>query len=278
VKVVLPLAKQTIDEKQKAADLAFLALTIWREARGETDEVRTAVAYSILTRVQRPCWWGNDIMSVVFKKWQYSSMTNPHDAQLVAWPVTGSASWIGCLEIADRVSGGTIPNPAAGADSYYDISRPAPAWATPDSFVKAIGKLRFYRVRAPVPNYDSERSEESRTVPTICGQGSNSERTVWNGPRIRDPFAASSPIILTRFFGLLRVTTIYFLLRYLGDLKHLSLGQWISVVGSGVTAFGVAMASDPHHLEVACIAAAGTLVVAIVHVLQPSPAPPNMKS
>lgn len=64
---------------------------------------------------------------------------------------------------------------------------------------------------------------------------------------------------------------IFYLLRHLGDLKHLALGQWISVVGSAITAFGIATASDPHRLDVAVTAAAGTLVVAIVHVLQQSP-------
>lgn len=147
--MTLPLQSESSSasaENQKAADLAFLALTVWREARGENDEARAAVAYSILTRVQRPRWWGNDIMSVVFKQSQYSSMTGAHDPQLSAWPVAGSDSWIRCLQIAELAIAGTIPNPAAGADSYYDISIPAPAWATPDSFVKAIGKLRFFSV------------------------------------------------------------------------------------------------------------------------------------
>jgi hypothetical protein len=65
--------------------------------------------------------------------------------------------------------------------------------------------------------------------------------------------------------------SLFFLLHHIGDLRHLSAGQWLSVAGSGITAFGVALAADPYHCEVAAGAAIGTIVVAIVHVLQPSP-------
>ena len=65
--------------------------------------------------------------------------------------------------------------------------------------------------------------------------------------------------------------SLFFLLHHIGDLKYLSAGQWLSIIGSGITAFGLSLAADPHHLEVAAAAAMGTIVVAIVHVLQPSP-------
>jgi hypothetical protein len=65
--------------------------------------------------------------------------------------------------------------------------------------------------------------------------------------------------------------TLFFLLHHIGDLKYLSGGQWLSIIGSGITAFGLSLAADPHHLEIAAGAAMGTIVVAIVHVLQPSP-------
>jgi hypothetical protein len=65
--------------------------------------------------------------------------------------------------------------------------------------------------------------------------------------------------------------SLFFLLRHIGDLTYLSAGQWLSILGSGITAFGISLAADPHHFEVAAGAAMGTIVVAIVHVLQPSP-------
>ena len=66
-------------------------------------------------------------------------------------------------------------------------------------------------------------------------------------------------------------TSLFFLLRHIGDLKYMSAGQWLSIAGSGITAFGLSLAADPHHFEVAAGAAIGTIAVAIVHILQPSP-------
>ncbi len=129
---------------QGYADRAFLALTIWREARGELYEARVGVAMVILNRVLRPSWWGRDVQSVIFKKWQFSSLTDPGDPQLTKWPLTADPSWIDCLEIACSAIDGSLVNPVPGADSYFDISIPAPAWALPESFVGQLGRIKFY--------------------------------------------------------------------------------------------------------------------------------------
>jgi spore germination cell wall hydrolase CwlJ-like protein len=84
-------------------------------------------------------------MEVLFKRWQYSSLTDPRDPQLTTWPKDDPV-WGQCLYVADGVLNGVFSNPVPGADSYHDISIPAPAWATPEMFVKQIGKLRFYNV------------------------------------------------------------------------------------------------------------------------------------
>jgi spore germination cell wall hydrolase CwlJ-like protein len=134
------------DRLQEAANLVFMALCVWREARGENAQCKEAVAFSILNRVNRPSWWGKNIMEVVFKKWQYSSMTDPKDRQLTTWPKAEDIPWRECLIITDGVISGLLPNPAPGADSYYDISIPPPYWATPATFVAQIGRIRFYNL------------------------------------------------------------------------------------------------------------------------------------
>jgi spore germination cell wall hydrolase CwlJ-like protein len=131
---------------QYIADVFFLALTAWREARGESYEGQLAVAYSILNRVQRPSWWGDSVQSVVTKKWQYSSLTDPKDAQLAAWPREDDVRWRECMQIALDVVNGDVGNPVPGADSYYAVSIPAPKWATQDRFVRQIGNHRFYNL------------------------------------------------------------------------------------------------------------------------------------
>lgn len=131
---------------QKKADLAFLALVIWREARGESAEGMIGVAHAILNRVARPSWWGRSVSGVLFKKWQFSSMTDPNDRQLTTWPDRDDRSWGACLSIASAVLVGDIKNPVPGADSYFDISIPAPKWTATARFVRKIGRINFYDV------------------------------------------------------------------------------------------------------------------------------------
>lgn len=132
-----------MQDQQRMAEVTFLALVIWREARGESDECITAVAFSILNRVDNPAWWGKDLLEVLFKKWQYSSMTNPKDKQLTTWPRKYEPSWVRCLDIACKVIDHDVKNTVNGADSYHDTSV-KPKWATPDKFVKQIDHILFY--------------------------------------------------------------------------------------------------------------------------------------
>ena len=133
-------------KSQEIADRAFLSLVLWREARGESDAGKIGVAMAILNRVARPSWWGHNITEVLFKKWQFSSMTDPHDPQLSGWPLPNDPSWVSCLDIACRAADGQITNPIPGADSYFDQSISAPPWTATARFVAQIGKLKFYDV------------------------------------------------------------------------------------------------------------------------------------
>ncbi len=136
--------------QRQSADLIFLSLTIWREARGESAQAQLAVAYSILQRVAHPSWWGSDVMTVVFDKWQYSSLTNPKDPQLVTWPDLPESKdpvWDSCVNAAQAALTCSLPNPAPGADSYFDDSIKPSYWTRPPAvFVAKIGKLNFWKV------------------------------------------------------------------------------------------------------------------------------------
>ncbi len=140
-------------DPQAASDLVFMALTVWREARGESFVAQAAVAHSILNRVHRPSWWGRSVIEVVTKRLQYSSLTDPHDPQLTTWPRGTEQSWTDALRIAAGVLDGTIKNPVPGADSYFDVSIAAPPWATSACFVAQVGRLRFFDV-----DHDTERA------------------------------------------------------------------------------------------------------------------------
>ena len=146
-------------DPRAASDLTFLALVLWREARAEPHDGKAAVAYSILNRVERPSWWGRTLLEVVTKKWQYSSMTDPHDVQLTRWPTSYDPVWLECLEVATGVLSRILPNPAPGADSYYAVTMPAaPNWATPATFVAQVGHHRFHNL-----DHDVEANPKKET-------------------------------------------------------------------------------------------------------------------
>lgn len=130
----------------KAYQLTLLALVIWREARGSGAQAMTAVGCSIRNRVTRPTWWGKDYISVITKKWQYSSIAAPGDPQLITYPQPGDAAFEQALQIAEWVISGTANNPFPGADSYYDDSIPPPKWATKDTFIGKLGRLNFHNL------------------------------------------------------------------------------------------------------------------------------------
>lgn len=135
-------------------ELAIVALTLWREARGCPYEVQLAVACSIRNRVRRPSWWGKTYAEVCLARLQYSSMTYPKDPQLTRFPKSVTDEGFGqCLEIARRVMRDEVDSPVPGADSYFDDSIPPPTWATPDKFVAKLGRISFYNM-----DRDVERS------------------------------------------------------------------------------------------------------------------------
>ncbi len=128
------------------SQLVLLALCVWREAGGEPHEAQVAVGCSVINRVRRPAWWGRTILEVLFRKWQYSSLTAPGDPNLVRWPFESDPSWMACLEVADGVIAGRLQSVTPHADSYHDTSIAPPAWATPETFVGQVGHLRFYNL------------------------------------------------------------------------------------------------------------------------------------
>jgi spore germination cell wall hydrolase CwlJ-like protein len=128
-------------------DHFYLALAVWREARGESAEGQVAVACSIINRVANPKWWGTTVDEVITKRWQYSSLTDPKDPQVSrSWPTVKDPSWLLALGVAHDVLEGGPVNPMPGADSYHDSSISPPFWTTKSRYCGKIGRLFFYDV------------------------------------------------------------------------------------------------------------------------------------
>lgn len=134
--VRLALSKVTQDDYNKS----LLALTLWREARGEGQEGMQAVGNVIRNRTVNGNW-----AQVMEAKWQFSSLTAPGDLELVAWPQPADASWQSAMAIAEGVYSGTLPDVTGGATHYFATTIPTPSWANKMTFTVQIGKQRFFK-------------------------------------------------------------------------------------------------------------------------------------
>ena len=142
--VAIPTSLGMADPKE-ICDTFYLALTIYREARGEPLAAKIGVAWTVLNRVAHPTWWGNSIDAVVSKRYQYSSLTDPADKQLTKWPVLTDVAWQNCLQCAIECLNGTLADPTSGATHYYDDSITAPYWVTGAKYCGKLGRLNFYQ-------------------------------------------------------------------------------------------------------------------------------------
>lgn len=134
----------------EAYPMVLLALTVWREARGEPHDAKRGVAWSIRNRTLRPGWWGTNYVSVITKAWQYTSMTGKGDPNLSKWPRTDDDLWIASQQAAEEAYLCAGTDPTGGAHSYFDdsLKMNPPEWALSSQFTFTIklGALNFYRL------------------------------------------------------------------------------------------------------------------------------------
>lgn len=72
-------------------------------------------------------------------------MSAPGDPNLIKYPTLDALSFK-IYQIAWNIVQNRIQSNVPGADSYYDISIPAPNWADENKFVKQVGRIRFYNL------------------------------------------------------------------------------------------------------------------------------------
>jgi spore germination cell wall hydrolase CwlJ-like protein len=131
--------------KEQASELYQLALCIWREARGESDEAKLGVAWTIHNRVKLQGWMGKTYSDVVWKPYQFSSF-NAGDPNSAKIPNPNSdKSYVACLDAADKAFSGAGDDPTNGATHYYDDSIAAPKWTAGATLTVKLGKLNFYK-------------------------------------------------------------------------------------------------------------------------------------
>lgn len=122
--------------------VTLLALTLWREARGEPSEGRRAIAHVIRNRTVAT---HGDWVGVITKRWQFTSINGPqNDPNLTKWPQLGDAEFNDCMKIATDVYIGADVDPTGGAVNYANLSACDPEWAKTMRQTCVIGRHTFF--------------------------------------------------------------------------------------------------------------------------------------
>ena len=132
----------------KTDPIDTLARTVWGESRGEGQEGMIAVACVVINRVNQGGWWGDDVITVCLKPYQFSCWNegDPNLPQLEA-VTDADPIFTQCIMIAKNAIGGLLTDPTNGATSYYDrrMAKP-PSWALDEQPCAMIGHHIFYKL------------------------------------------------------------------------------------------------------------------------------------
>ena len=158
IKFLKPLfCKEEVAEKNETEfynELAVdvLARTIWGEARAESLQGMEAVANVVLNRVRvarakgGKYWWGNDVISVCQKPYQFScwNRSDPNYKKLIA--VTDQNKvFVTCQRIARRAVQGVLKDHTHRA-THYHADYVMPYWAEGEPPTVIIGRHIFYKL------------------------------------------------------------------------------------------------------------------------------------
>ena len=138
-------------EYYKALEADVLARTLWGEARGEGEDGMQAVANVICNRAaiaqaKGGYWWGNDIIRVCQKPYQFScwNRSDPNFAKLQN--VDESDLYFAtALRLARRAVIGCMKDITGGA-THYHAAGIEPYWARKEKPVFVLGRHIFYRI------------------------------------------------------------------------------------------------------------------------------------
>ncbi len=129
-----------------------LARTIWGEARGEGAAGMQAVAAVILNRLaiakkSGGYWWGNDLMSICRKPYQFSCWNeNDPNFQKLQDVDNRDLSFSTALRLARRAVTIGLTDPTGGA-THYHAAGIAPYWARNDKPCAVLGRHIFYKLK-----------------------------------------------------------------------------------------------------------------------------------
>lgn len=129
-------------------DDTWAILTIWMEARGESDAGKLAVAEVIRNRTAAKFFSKGTVASTVLWPYQFSGWnTKDHNRTPAAELDTQDSTYQACYDAWEAAKKGA--NTVHGALNYYNpnVIPSPPAWALPNvaTFTAQVGNHYFYR-------------------------------------------------------------------------------------------------------------------------------------
>lgn len=126
----------------------LMAMNIYAEARGESDEGKYAVANVVRNRKNASGGgWPNTFSGVILQKSQFSWTNNLSDSNTQsALYAKEEAAYDTCYRVGYEVINGGGSNPIGGCDHYCtsNLVSSSHSWAKPDKVVKVIGSHSFF--------------------------------------------------------------------------------------------------------------------------------------
>jgi N-acetylmuramoyl-L-alanine amidase len=139
------------EEYLRQIEIDVMARTLWGEARSEGQQGIEAVASVILNRTEIArrkggFWWGNTIIQVCQKPYQFSCWNkgDPNFKKLSA-VTEDDIHFATALRVARRAMLGMIKDRTSGATHYHTIDV-LPFWAKGQKATARIGRHVFYKL------------------------------------------------------------------------------------------------------------------------------------
>jgi len=132
-----------------ATNTVIAALTIWKEARGESYAAKLAVAWVIRNRtMNKDGRWPSSPSDVCWQPKQFSAW-NANDVNSNKWPKSGDVVYADCCRAWEQAwASQADADPTAGANHYESLppAGAAPRWADPSKRTARIGAFEFYKL------------------------------------------------------------------------------------------------------------------------------------
>lgn len=149
MKTLIPISSEKHSSAlafERELEIDVLARTLWGEARGEGSAGMQAVANVVMNRVNIGGWWGNSIIEVCQKPYQFScwNKDDPNYRQLTHVD-SNDLHFATAQRMARRAIYGALPDITEGADHYHAAGI-TPIWSSGERPVAVIGNHIFYRL------------------------------------------------------------------------------------------------------------------------------------